>query len=54
LKALKIIMKIIAAIIIFFMVTFTVYFLNLDMKLLSRVEPFLLKHYDNMPRKTYL
>lgn len=53
-KALKIIMKIIAAIIIFFMVTFTVYFLNLDMKLLSRVEPFLLKHYDNMPRKTYL
>lgn len=53
-KALKKIMKIIAAIIIFFMVTFTVYFLNLDMKLLSRVEPFLLKHYDNMPRKTYL
>lgn len=53
-KALKILMKILAAVIIFFLVTFTVYFLNLDMKLLSKVEPFLLKHYDNMPRKTYL
>ncbi len=53
-KALKLIVKILAALLIFFVVTFTVYFLNLDMKILSRIEPFLLKHYDNMPRKTYL
>ena len=33
-----------------FLVTFTVYMLNLDMKLLSKIEPFLLKHYDRMPR----
>ncbi len=37
-----------------FVVTFTVYFLNLDMKLLSKIEPFFLKHYDKMPRKNYV
>ena len=39
----------------FFAVSFTVYFLNLDMKFLSRfVEPILLKHYDKIPRKQYI
>ena len=33
-----------------FAVTFLVYFFNLDMKLTSAIDPFLLKHYDNMPR----
>jgi len=33
-----------------FAALFTVYFLNLDMKMLSKIEPFLLKHYDRMPR----
>ncbi len=37
-----------------FAVTFTVYFFNLDMKLLSKIEPFLLKHYDTMPRNQSL
>ena len=37
-----------------FVVTFTVYFLNLDMKLLSKIEPFFLKHYDKMPRENYV
>ena len=34
----------------FFAVTFTVYMLNLDMKLTHAIEPFFLKHYDNMER----
>jgi hypothetical protein len=38
----------------FFAVTFVVYFFNLDMKLTSKIEPFLIKHYDTMPRNTYI
>ena len=37
-----------------FAVTFIVYFFNLDMKLTSKIEPFLLKHYDTMPRNQSL
>ena len=37
-----------------FVVTFTVYFFNLDMKLTSKIEPFLLKHYDRIPRNQHL
>lgn len=38
----------------FFVVTFTVYFFNLDMKLLSKIEPLFIKHYDKMPRNQSL
>lgn len=38
----------------FFVVTFTIYFFNLDMKAASLIEPILLKHYDTMPRNRYL
>ncbi len=38
----------------FFAVTFLVYFFNLDMKLTSSIEPFLIEHYDNMPRNSRL
>ena len=38
----------------FFAVTFTVYFFNLDMKLTSMIEPFLLKHYDRIERNQHL
>ncbi len=37
-----------------FAVTFAIYFLNLDMKLLSKIEPFFLRHYDKMPRESYV
>ena len=37
-----------------FVVTFTVYFFNLDMKLTSKIEPFLLKHYDRIERNQHL
>ena len=38
----------------FFVVTFTIYFFNFDMKATSKIEPFLLRHYDRMPRKQYI
>ena len=37
-----------------FVVTFTVYFFNLDMKLTAAIEPFLIKHYDKIKRDTHL
>ena len=37
-----------------FAVTFTIYFFNLDMKLLSAFEPILLQHYDRIPRNQHL
>ena len=37
-----------------FVLTFTVYFFNLDMKLTSAIEPFLLKWYDRIPRNQHL
>ena len=38
----------------FFVVTFTVYFFNLDMKATSLIEPIFLKHYEKIPRKQYV
>lgn len=37
-----------------FVVTFVVYFFNLDMKLTSKIEPLLLKHYDRIDRDQHL
>ena len=37
-----------------FVVTFTVYFFNLDMKLTAAIEPLLIKHYDKIKRDTHL
>ena len=34
-----------------FVLTFTIYFFNLDMKLTALIEPLLQKHYDRIPRK---
>ena len=38
----------------FFVVTFTVYFFNLDMKLTAALEPIFLKHYDKIERDTHI
>ncbi|MCR5670628.1 MAG: hypothetical protein K6G10_06450 [Butyrivibrio sp.] len=49
------ILKIVAIVlVIFFGVTFTVYFFNLDMKLTAAIEPWLLKHYDKIDRDQHL
>ena len=37
-----------------FAVTFTIYFFNLDMKLTSVMEVFMLKHYDKIDRDQHL
>ena len=50
----SILWKILALLIGFFVVTFTVYIFNLDMKLTAAIEPWLLKHYDRIPRDTHL
>ena len=53
-KALKLLLNLFLIASGFFVVTFTVYFFNLDMKLTSMIEPFLLKHYDRIPRNQHL
>lgn len=54
-KALNIILKILLGIVGAFVVTFVIYFFNLDMKFMSKVvDPILQKHYDKIPRKQYI
>ncbi|WP_196805068.1 hypothetical protein [Butyrivibrio sp. VCB2006] len=49
------VLKIIAiVIVVFFVLTFTVYIFNLDMKLTAAIEPILLKHYDKIDRDQHL
>ena len=55
LKALlNVLLKLVIAGGVFFVVTFTVYFFNLDMKATSLLEPFLEKWYDHLERKQYI
>lgn len=42
------------AAILFFVVTFIVYFFNLDMKLTAAIEPYLEKWHDRVPRERKL
>lgn len=46
----KVISKIIAVLIALFGLTFTVYWFNLDMKLVNKIYFALQKHYDNLKR----
>lgn len=39
-----------AAVIVFFAVTFIIYFFNLDMKLIYRVQKLLNRHYDSLEK----
>ena len=50
----KISLSLVAVVLALFVVTFTVYFFNLDMKLTAAIEPFLLQHYDNIKRDSHL
>lgn len=45
-----IILIILAVVVALFAITFTVYWFNLDMKLIRKVYDWLQKHYDNMKR----
>lgn len=53
-KLCKFLLGILIAAASLFVVTFTVYFFNLDMKLTAAIEPFMLKHYDSIERDTHL
>lgn len=34
----------------FFVITFAVYFFNIDMKMMALIKPLFIKHYDKMER----
>ena len=53
-KLTKILLRLVLIALGLFAVTFTVYIFNLDMKLTAAIEPWLLKHYDRMPRDRHL
>lgn len=46
----EVILIILGVLLAFFVVTFTIYFLNLDMKLIRKIYDLLGKHYDTMKR----
>lgn len=49
------ILKIVAiAAVVFFVVTFTVYFFNIDMKMTALLQPLFEKHYDKIDRDKHL
>ena len=50
----KILLRLLLVALGFFVVTFTVYFFNLDMKLTAAIESWLLRHYDRIDRDTHL
>ena len=50
----KILLILLAVLVGFFVLTFLVYFFNLDMKLMAAVHPFLLKLYDRRKRERKL
>lgn len=50
----KIPLMILCAVLVFFAVTFTIYFFNLDMKATSLLAPLLEKWYDRLPRDQYI
>ena len=50
----KIILWPLAVLLGFFIITFVIYFFNLDMKAMALVEPLFQKHYDKMPRNQYI
>lgn len=51
---LKILLIIAIVVVCLFVLSFLVYFFNLDMKLTSKLEPLFLKHYDKIKRDKHL
>lgn len=51
---LKVILIIAIVIVCLFVLSFIVYFFNLDMKLTAKLEPFFLRHYDKVKRDKHL
>ena len=53
-KLVKIPLVLLGIVLGFFVVTFTIYIFNLDMKATSLLAPFLEKWYDHLERKQYI
>ena len=53
-SALSILLNLFLIITGLFAISFAIYFFNLDMKLTSKLEPFMLKHYEKVPRDQHL
>ena len=53
-KLVKLPLILLGAALAFFVVTFTVYFFNLDMKATALLAPFLEKWYDRMEHNQYI
>ncbi len=53
-KLIKILLAFLLGLLGLFVVSFTIYFFNLDMKMTSKIEPIFLKHYDRIKRDNYL
>ena len=53
-KLVKIPLILLCTALIFFVVTFTIYFFNLDMKATALLEPWFAKWYDKLERKQYI
>ncbi len=53
-KLVKIPLIALCAVLCFFVVTFTIYFFNLDMKATAMLEPFFEKWYDSLEHKQYI
>ena len=51
---LKVLLRIVLLALGFFVVTFTIYIFNLDMKATAMLEPFFEKWYDKLERKQYI
>lgn len=50
----KVLLRLLAVVLGFFVVTFTVYFFNLDMKATALLAPWLEKWYDHLEHNQYL
>ncbi len=53
-KLVKIPLIAVCIVLVFFIVTFTIYFFNLDMKATSLLAPLLEKWYDSRPHDQYV
>ena len=51
---LKVLLRVLAVALGFFVVTFTIYFFNLDMKATALLAPWLEKWYDHLEHKQYI
>lgn len=50
----KFLLGVVIAVVVFFVLTFIIYFFNLDMKAAAKIMPVLSKHYDKVRKEKRL